>query len=308
MTMRGVSNSFRFLIALGICLLGSTVDGPAQNTEFPVIPPGVEAHRDIIYSQRDRQRPLMLDLYLPAGANPKPLVIWIHGGGWRTGDKGTWVHPLFLTALGYAVASIDYRFSDEAIFPAQIEDCKTAVRFLRASAAEYHLDSERFAVCGESAGGQLASLLGMTGGSSELTDAPDNPVSDRVQAVIELCGPSDFAKVPDGKQEGTAPYFAYKLFGQLPSQCPELVRAASPVYHISAQTPPFLILHGKGDPIVPLAQSEELFAALQKAKVASELVVVPVAYHVGPDFWTPPMQEKMAGFLKSALRLPVLAD
>jgi acetyl esterase/lipase len=278
----------------------------AQDDKIPVVPPEVTAHLDTVYAQRGANRPMKLNLYLPPGAAPKPLVIWIHGGGWRMGSYKDWIHPLFLASHGYAVASIEYRLSKEAVFPAQIEDCKAAVRFLRANAKTYNLDPERFAASGESAGGNLAAMLGTTGGLKELTDAPEDPASDRVQAVIDLCGPADLTLVPDAgfDVEGTVPFFVYKLLGHTPSERPDLAQAASPVYHLSAQAPPFLILHAQGDPLCPVAQSQALYAALQKAGISSELIVVPVSSHVGPFFWTDAMHEKMVSFLQKALQLP----
>jgi acetyl esterase/lipase len=218
-------SSARFLFYTPfISLFTFSLNCVAQDDKIPVVLPGVTAHLDIVYAQRGANHPMKLNLYVPSGANPKPLVIWMHGGGWRMGSYKDWIHPLFLTSQGYAVASIEYRLSKEAVFPAQIEDCKAAVRFLRANAKTYNLDPERFAATGESAGGNLASMLGTTGGSKELTDAPEDPVSDRVQAVIDLCGPSDLTLVPDTgfDVEGTVPFFVYKLLGHKPSERPDL--------------------------------------------------------------------------------------
>ena len=292
------------LIEIFMCLLASVFPCHAAKPPMPTPPPGVKVLRDIVYVQRG-EKALKLDLYLPADqTSPRPLAIWIHGGGWRKGSKNEWVNPLFLTSRGFAVASIQYRLSFQAIFPSQIEDCKAAVRFLRANAGVHGLDPERFAAIGESAGGNLASLLGTTGGLKELSDAPESPVSDRVQAVIDLFGPADLTAIPDDEQPDSASFFDDKLLGGTPGQRPDLARAASPIYHISSETPPFLILHGKGDPLVPSAQSEMFFAALQKAGIPSELVIVPVSYHAGPGFWTETMQDKMVLFLDKTLRIP----
>jgi acetyl esterase/lipase len=258
-----------------------------------------------VYVQRGN-RPLKLDLYLPPDSTiPHPLAIWIHGGGWIKGSKGEWVNPLFLTSRGFVLASIQYRLSFEAPFPSQLEDCQSAVRFLRANAAGYDLDPARFAAIGESAGGNLAALLGTTGDSKQPSAAPADSASDRVQAVIDLFGPSDLTAVPDGEPKPeTMAFFVKRLLGGTPAQRPDLARAASPIYHISSETPPFLILHGQADPLVPLAQSQMLYAALQKAGIPSELIIVPVSYHAGPGFWTEAMQGKMVSFLEKALRMP----
>ena len=222
------------------------------------------------------------------------------------GSKNEWVNPLFLATRGFAVASIDYRLSSEAPFPSQLEDCKAAVRFLRANASTYHADPDRIAAIGESAGGNLAALLGTTAELKELSDAPDSPVSDRVQAVIDLFGPSDLTALPDAEEgkRDSASFYVSKLLRGTPAQHPDLALAASPIHHINSDTPPFLILHGEGDPVVPLAQSQLFYAALQKAGIPSELIVVPVSYHAGPAFWTEAMQDKMVSFLEKALRMP----
>ncbi len=276
---------------------------PAQKEAAPQVPPGVEQHPDIVYATRGQGREMKLDLYLPSEGTNRPLALWIHGGGWRKGSKNAWVNPLFLTTRGFAVASIGYRLSAEAVFPAQVEDCKAAVRFLRSHAAAYGLDPDRIAAIGESAGGNLAAMLGTTGDEKELSDAPDSPVSDRVQAVIDLFGPCDLTAIPPQAPDeapDTLPYFVHKMLGSSPGVA-DRARAASPVLHISPRTPPFLLLHGEGDPLVPLAQGQEMFAALQKAGIPSELIVVPVNYHAGPGFWTETLREKMAAFLQQAL-------
>jgi acetyl esterase/lipase len=280
--------------------------GVQTNPAIPKLPPSVEVKRDIVYVQRGNHA-LKLDLYSSPGSTPQPLAIWIHGGGWRLGSKDTWVNPLFLATNGFTVASIEYRLSQEALFPAQIEDSKAAVRFLRANAATYNLDPNRFAAIGESAGGNLVSLLGTTGGSKNLTDAPDSPVSDQVQAVIDLFGPADLSlQLPPLSEEknGTAPYYIHKLIGHTYDERPDLYLAGSPIHYISSTTPPFLILHGEGDPVCPVAQSLEFFAALQKAGISSALIVVPVSYHAGPAFWTAEKQQRMISFLQNALKIP----
>ena len=280
-------------------LIGSVCVCSAAPNPKPIIPPGVTVLSDIVYVKRGDQRVLKLDLYLPAGAkSPCPVAIWMHGGGWVMGNKNDWVNPLFLASRGFAVASIEYRLSFEARFPAQLEDCKAAVQYLRANSSAYHFDPNRIAAIGESAGGNLASLLGTTG------SANGSPGSDQVQAVIDLFGPADLTAFPDEEPKpNTAPFYARKLLGGMPRERPDLARAASPIYQIHPDTPPFLILHGEGDPVVPLAQSQMFLAALQKAGVPSELITVPVSYHAGPAFWTAPMQDKMVSFLDKAMRI-----
>ncbi len=290
------------LFALGALLL-PPLPASAKEDRVPVVSANVKVYDNLVYATRSGGRELKLDLYVPAGSAPKPLVIWIHGGGWTMGGKGEWVHPLFLTEDGFAVASIQYRFSSEAIFPAQIQDCKSAVRFLRSNAAKYGLDTNRFAAMGESAGGNLTSLLATTAGDSKLSDPSDDNVSDTVQAAIDLCGPADLSAVPDVAPPGTAAFYTAKLLGNPPSKVPDLARQASPVFHITKQTPPFMILHAQGDPVCPVDQSKEFYAALQKAGVTSSLTIFPDNQHVGPFFWTDAMHQKMLDFLQKSLNI-----
>jgi acetyl esterase/lipase len=154
---------------------------------------------------------------------------------------------------------------------------------------------------GESAGGNLASLIATSAGDASLSDSSDPKVSDSVQAAIDLCGPSDFTQVPDTGPKDTAPYYVAKLLGKPPSQTPDTAREGSPVFHISPQTPPIMILHAQGDPVCPVAQSQEFYAALQKAGIPSSLTIVPVNQHVGPFFWTDDMHQQMIAFLDKSL-------
>src|SRR5262249_12628746 len=147
-------------------------------------------HRDLPYVTGGHQRQT-LDLYLPSAEQPVPLIIWIHGGAWRVGSKEDDL-PLDYLAQGCAVASINYRLSQHALFPAQIEDCKAAVRWLRANATRFKLDPQRFGAWGPSAGGHLAALLGTTGAVRAFEVGANLVVSSRVQAVVDYFGPTDF--------------------------------------------------------------------------------------------------------------------
>ncbi|MCE2862652.1 MAG: sulfatase-like hydrolase/transferase [Opitutaceae bacterium] len=244
---------------------------------------------------------VLLDLYLPekAPATPLPLVVWVHGGGWSKGSKEN--PPLaWLAAEGYAVASINYRLSWLARWPAQIDDVRAALRWLRVHAAKHGLDPDRIAVAGGSAGAHLAAFAG--------TQPPPagEAVSSRVRAVIDLYGPSDLpsmpANRPDRPGEDIARTNGARLLGGPVPDRLELAREASPLRHVSAGDPPFLILHGDRDPLVPLNQSERLHAALRAAGVSSELVVLPGAGHGGKEFSTPEIRAKIRAFLASALR------
>jgi acetyl esterase/lipase len=263
---------------------------PGQKNSPPPLPPHVVAHRDLAYVSGGHERQ-KLDLFLPKDARgPLPLIIWVHGGGWQNGSKAN-AFPLRFdfAAKGYAVASIGYRLSDAAVFPAQIQDVKAAVRWLRAHAAEYRLDPARFAAWGSSAGGHLVAMLGTAGDIKAFDVGANLEHSSRVQAVVDYYGPSDFARFVSTRgyeTHGRPGSPESKLIGGTVAEHPALAAAASPVTHVSRDDAPFLILHGADDPVVPLNQSEALHAALQQVGVASALHVLPGAKHGGPEFAT----------------------
>jgi len=254
------------------------------------VPESVRAHRDIEYARVDG-KPLRLDVYVPEAADgPLPVIVWIHGGGWQAGSKER-CPALPLSARGYAVVSINYRLTGEAPFPAQIHDCKAAIRWVRAHAKEYGFDPDRVGAWGSSAGGHLVALLGTSGGVRELEgDVGGNlDRSSRVQAVCDCCGPAsfreeDFPGLSD-KAAGDGPQAVQKLLGGPLRENRAKARMASPVEHVTKDDPPFLIVHGDKDPLVPLRQSTILAAALKKAGVEVTLHVVPGGGHgvLGPE-------------------------
>lgn len=245
----------------------------------------VTVERDLVYATRSGFRPLTLDLYRPRGKArdlPRPALIFVHGGNWDGGDfrhaTGYDDFPAVLTGLarhGYVVASIAYRLSGEAHFPAAIQDVKTAIGWLRQHAADYGIDSTRLAIWGEDAGGQLAALAGTSCGVAALEpSAPigDKPPSDCVQAVIAWNAFSDLGKLADdrGSSSGAAPEAAY--LGCEPAACPPgVVRLANPVTFVGANTPPFLI-QVNGGRAVPPAQPQRIYDALTAAHVPVTLV------------------------------------
>lgn len=254
---------------------------------------------DLIYVKKG-DRSQSLDLFLPSGeAKKRPLVIWVHGGGWRSGSKegGPW---RALIREGFAVASINYRLSGEAIFPAQIEDCKAAVRYLRANAGKFGLDEDRFGAWGSSAGGHLVALLGTSGGVKELEGGAlgNESESSRVQAVCDWYGPTDFLAFRSGEQARSTQTPEALLLGGAINTNEALAKSASPITYISKDDPPFLIAHGLSDRTVPYNQSELLHQALQKGGVSSELVLVPGAGHgnLGSE-----VQAKVIAFFKKHL-------
>ena len=231
---------------------------------------GVDVHRDLAYVERGHERQ-MLDLYLPPHAGLLPLIVWIHGGAFRMGSKEGHV-PLHYLHKGYAIASINYRLSQHALFPAQIEDCKAAVRWLRAHAATYGLDPAYFAAWGESAGGHLAAMLGTADDERSFDVGEHLDQSSRVQAVVDCFGPTDFAqmdaqRLPDGQIHDASDSPESQLVGGPVQERPAEVARANPVTYVSADAPPFLVVHGDRDPLVPYGQSELLVKALETASV-----------------------------------------
>ena len=231
----------------------------------------VTVRRDIEFARR-ATGPLLLDLYLPAGV-PAPVVVWLHGGGWFTGDH-TLAPDLcrHFADRGIAMASVEYRLSGAALFPAQLHDVRTAIRHLRTHAAQWHLDPGRIGVWGSSAGGHLAALAGLTGHLDRL-DGEDESGDASVRAVAESYGPSDLresaAQMPNG-----APSPEAALLGGRPDDLVAAARAASPLHQVTEHAPPFQISHGTADTVVPHRHSERLHTALLAAGVDSELFLV----------------------------------
>ena len=241
------------------------------------IPDSITIERDITYASV-HGKDLKLDVYWHReAAEPLPLIVWIHGGAWKGGNKeNPRAHPLL--SRGYAIASVQYRLSREAIFPAQIHDCKAAIRWLRANASTYNFDPNRIGAWGGSAGGHLVALLGTTGDTGDLEgDLGITDVSSRVQAVCDWFGPTDFLRMNDvpGKIDHDAPDSPEsKLVGAAIQDHPERVDRANPITYISPEDPPFLILHGSQDFTVLKNQSELLHTALQRAGVSSNLILI----------------------------------
>ena len=234
--------------------------------------------RDVVYAERPGYRPLSLDLHLPAAAASgpaPPVVVLVHGGGWRQGSRRTFVPGRTeaetfgrLTARGWAVVAVDYRLSGEATFPAPLDDVRDALRWVRdVGGPEHGLDAARTALWGESAGGHLAALAALAG----------DPV---VRAVVDWYGPSDLTVLPQEPEPGGGPTREEALLGGPVAAAPAAARAASPAHQVRAGAPPFLLAHGTADSFVPYGQSELFAARLRAAGVQVELQTVPGAEHM----------------------------
>ena len=274
---------------------------------------GIRAEKDIPYVAGGdaAQR---LDLYLPEqpAEKPLPLVVWIHGGGWKGGSKAG-CPAQGMVRKGYAAASVEYRFSQKALFPAQIQDCQAAIRWLRANSKQHHIDPARIGVWGGSAGGHLVALLGTSGGKKAFPPIGGNEdQSDRVQAVCDVYGPANFTTVMQqaADDQNVRNIFAFNtpsdpyscLIGAKLGEDKQKTDAVSPVHYVSSDNPPFLILHGTRDALVPFAQSEELAAALEAKGVKVLLQKIPGGGHGGPVFNKPALGELIQKFFDKHLR------
>ena len=239
-------------------LSGCASYGPPRN--------GEKISRKLLFASPQGHN-LYLDLYVPTGSRPAPVVVWIFGGSWKYGSNGYHLNLRDLTSSGVAVASIQYRLSQTAKYPAQLDDCRAAVQWLRSNGARYGIDPTQIGLSGESAGGHLAALLGTVEG------AP------RIRAVCVLYPPTNLVTLGRQYEKPSKPSDIDKLLGGRIEAKLALAKEASPVTHVSASSPPFLIFHGADDKLVPLEQSEELQRRLRQSGVESRLVVVPGKGH-----------------------------
>ena len=287
---------------------------PAAPAASPVkLPPGVKMERDISYVPNGDEAQ-KLDLYLPEkpAEHPLPLIVHIHGGGWMGGNK--FPCPVVgMVSKGYAVASVEYRFSQKAKFPAQIQDCQAAIRWLRANSKPHNIDPERVGVVGGSAGGHLSALVGTAGGKKAFAPIGGNEEqSDRVQAVCDIFGPANFSTVMQQADDDknvrnifkfNSPSDPYsQLIGVSLEGNQEKTDAVSPEHYVSQDNPPMLILHGTHDALVPLAQSEEFAAALKETGVEVWLQKLPGSGHGGGGFGKPAIVNLMQVFFDKHLK------
>lgn len=286
---------------------------------IPTAPDSLERTRlDVRYApQSNAQR---LDLFLPAtGDGPFPLIVWIHGGGFSGGTKALAADavPRRLVARGFAIASLEYRLSGEALFPAAVLDLKAALRHLRANASDYRIAPDRIGAWGSSAGGHLAAFLGVTGGVAEFEDAAlgNATQSSRVQAVVDWYGPSELAEMDaDGTAQGCALYAGIghdnanspegRWLGGKPSSIPEVASRASPVTWVSDDDAPFVIQHGGRDCTVPTGQGRRMRDALLPVLGASRVswTEFPTDGHGGPSFGSTANLDTLATFFERWIR------
>ena len=253
---------------------------------------------DITFSTVGEQE-LQLDLYRPKKVSDSlPVVVWVHGGGWKNGSKDR-CPAAWLAADGFAVASIDYRLTHQAQWPAQIDDCRAAVRWLRENAKTFNLNPDRG--MGKFSRRSLGSSLGTL-------DAPNmEKTSSRVQAVCDWFGPTDLLTMPpntisETRTEADIAQSNAKLLSATVRDVPALAKQASALYQVSEDDPPFLIMHGEKDPGVPLSQSERLHDKLLSAGAHSELRVIANAGHGGKEFQTPEAKQFVLDFFSRTLK------
>ena len=299
----------RFFIVLTLFSSGAVFAQSGITNVLPISSPYGEsiAIRNIPYVAHPAPRQ-NFDLYLPKNSSSKalPFIVWIHGGAWTMGIK-EWDNVKYLVRHGYAIASIDYRIAPENRFPTQIQDCNSALNFILDHATAYGLNPRQFVVGGASAGGHLALLLGLARHEHDFGADP----SLKPLAILDFFGPADMNHLMDDlravhSEKGIALMqdVGTNLLGAQVEQSPDKARIASPITYVSAASPPVLILQGGKDNLVPAAQSRRLHAALDRAGVKNQLIMVDNAGHDGPLFSTPEMESKVIGFLNKIFAKP----
>jgi acetyl esterase/lipase len=259
---------------------------------------------NIVYAEVGDKK-LLLDLYMPSGKKDPYLIVWIHGGAWRSGSKES--PPMGMLTYGYALASINYRLSEEAIFPAPIHDIKASIRFLSAHAKKYGYRSDKIIIWGSSAGGHLAALAGTTNNDKELEGSigENTNESSSIQVTVDFFGPSNFLTIlsqstPHGLSV-RIPSLTL-LLGKPVEEVRDIAKKASPVYQVDPTDPPMLIVHGDQDIQVPVNQSLELMAAYRKNKLPVQFEAIPCAGHGGKAYDAKEIMEMMKKFLDGGLK------
>ncbi len=296
-----LKHQWLFVVAAVVCLSCSPAFGQRQSPA--ALREKVDVQGDVEYGKAG-ERSLKLDVIKPKVASEKPraCIVWIHGGGWQNGNKSSGTARLAgLVATGnYVGVLVGYRLTDEASWPGQIHDCKAAIRWVRANAKTLDIDAEKIGVWGSSAGGHLVSMLGTSGDVKELEGKNGTPdVSSRVACVVDFCGPSDFLAISKDNPKLNDPAGpVYKLLGGPISEKQDAAKSASPVTYVSADDPPFLIVHGTEDRTVAIKQAELLHAAQKKAGNKTTFVKITGGGH---GIGGPKVEERVQAFLAKHL-------
>jgi acetyl esterase/lipase len=249
---------------------------------------------------------LELDIYKLKEQHEPYLIVWIHGGAWRSGSKEN--PPLGLLGYGYALASVNFSLSTEHIFPAQVHEIKAAIRFLRANANKYGYQADKIIIWGSSSGGHLASLVATTNNNKDLEGniGDYTRTSSSVQACIDYFGPTNLLTIlnqstPHGL-DVRLPALTI-LFGKPIDQATALAKLASPVYHVDADDPPMFIAHGEQDAQVPINQSIELMSAYKSKNLKVQIEFIPNAGHADPAYFKKELLDKIDKFLKESIAI-----
>jgi len=290
-----------FLAIFSLIILLNHSSAQSFSPKKDIFQTGTVMYENIPYAN-DTLKNHLLDIYLPStGKNSYPLLIWIHGGGWRKGDKYSDMDYMANTVKslikkGYAIASINYRYSTKAKFPAQIQDCNQAIEFLYQHAAQYHLDRDKLALIGFSAGGHLAALLGLSNNNTVRSFYHEGEKPHfKVKLVLDLLSLKGIG--------ATDPNAGVTLLlGASAADRADLAKIASPVTYIDKDDPPFLVVHGDHDEAVDFSQSTLLSSKLKVASVKNELIIVPGAPHAGEMFDAEYIRKKVFLYLHDYLK------
>lgn len=299
--------SFYTVFLLGFICLFNTANAQTTNPKIGLFPQGTVLYGNIPYANDTLQKHL-LDIYLPpVKKSSYPLIVWTHGGAWMLNDKYADMNYMANTLKafvdsGYAVASIDYRHSTTAVFPAQIQDCNQAIEFLYENAAKYSLDKERIAIIGFSAGGHLASLLALSNNNHIKQFYPDGKKPGfKIKMVLDFYGPSDFSTLKGNDNKDPKNPITL-LLGAMATERPDLAKIASPATYIDKNDPPFLIVQGEKDESVNPDQSISLSNKLKAAGIYNELIIVPGAPHYGVMFDQEFIRKRIFYFLDNYMK------
>ena len=302
-------NQFRSILKIFLVFAAFNFSyGQVPDRIREMFPAETKFHPNVPYA-KDTLKKHLLDIYLPPNATVNtPLIIWVHGGAWMLNDKYADMGYMKNTVRsfiekGYALASIDYRHSTTAIFPAQIQDCNQAVEFLYANASNYKFNKDKFVLIGFSAGGHLASLLALSNNNNVMEFYPaKKKTTFKIKAVIDFYGPSDFLSMTAGGDPNMTGDPISTLLGYAPLKRPDISKLASPCTYVDKNDPPFFIVHGEKDESVPYQQSVLLQSYLTIANVKNELTIVKDAPHYGVMFDVDDVRLKLFDFLEKNLK------